>query len=76
MRDEERTEAGGDRVNTDDGTEFPPPGPAWAVGADGEHQGTSGMGPGEDRPGFGEEVDPEDAEGVAGGFLKSEPPRD
>ena len=49
-----------------------PPAPAWAVGADREHTGPSGMGPGEDQPGFGQEIDVEDAEGVAGGFMQDE----
>lgn len=49
-----------------------PPAPAWAVGADREHQGPSGMGPGEDQPGFGQEIDLEDAEGVLGGFTKTD----
>ncbi|HEU4754861.1 MAG TPA: hypothetical protein VFU47_17260 [Armatimonadota bacterium] len=49
-----------------------PPAPAWAVGADREHRGPSGLGPGEDRPGFGQEVDEEDAQGVTGGFVRDE----
>lgn len=49
-----------------------PPAPAWAVGADREHRGPSGMGPGEDQSGFGGEIDQEDAEGVLGGFVRSE----
>lgn len=49
-----------------------PHGPAWAVGADREHRGPSGMGPGEDQPGFGQEIDEEDAAGVTGGFLRSQ----
>ncbi len=48
-----------------------PPGPAWAVGADREHRGPSGIGPGEDQPGFGQEIDEEDATGVTGGFVHS-----
>lgn len=48
-----------------------PPGPAWAVGADRDHRGPSGIGPGEDQPGFGQEIDEEDATGVTGGFLES-----
>ncbi|MCC2672464.1 MAG: hypothetical protein K0Q72_4936 [Armatimonadetes bacterium] len=50
-------------------TEFPKA-PAWAVGADAEHTGPSGMGPGEDQPGFGQEVDEEDAAGVTGGMAE------
>ena len=46
-----------------------PKGPAWTVGADREHTGPSGMGPGQDQPGFGQEVDEEDAVGVTGGFT-------
>lgn len=69
MKYEEPIREAGGRENEGERSEFPP-GPAWAVGADREHRGPSGMGPGTDRPGFGEEVDPEDAEGVAGGFLK------
>ncbi|MGV3721055.1 MAG: hypothetical protein ACO1SX_09110 [Actinomycetota bacterium] len=49
-----------------------PPGPAWAVGADREHRGPSPFGPGNDRPGFGQEIDPEDAAGVTGGFVANE----
>lgn len=47
-----------------------PPAPAWAVGADAEHTGPSGMGPGQDQPGFGQEIDEEDAAGVIGGFVR------
>ena len=65
-----------DRETDDEEERKFPPGPAWAVGADGEHQGPSAMGPGDDRPGFAEEIDVEDAEGVAGGFLRPEPPAD
>lgn len=46
-----------------------PPAPAWAVGADAEHTGPSGMGPGTDQPGFGQEIDEEDAAGITGGFV-------
>jgi hypothetical protein len=46
-----------------------PPAPAFAVGADAEHTGPSAMGPGTDEPGFGGEVDREDAEGVIGGVM-------
>lgn len=49
-----------------------PPAPAWAVGADAEHTGPSGMGPGKDQPGFGQEVDEEDAAGVTGVLLAEE----
>lgn len=42
-------------------TKFPTA-PAWAVGADAEHTGPSGMGPGTDRPGFGQEVTEQEAD--------------
>jgi len=54
-----------------DSPEFPPA-PAWAVGADAEHTGPSGIGPGADRPGFGQEIDEEDAAGVIGGVVADE----
>lgn len=50
-----------------------PTAPAWAVGADAEHTGPSGIGPGKDHPGFGQEIDEEDAAGVTGGFVADEP---
>jgi len=51
-----------------------PTAPAWAVGADAQHTGPSGIGPGKDHPGFGQEIDEEDAAGVIGGFVADEPP--
>lgn len=45
--------------------------PAWAVGADAEHTGPSGMGPGTDRPGFGE-ADPTDLKDTTKDRLKPE----
>jgi hypothetical protein len=55
-------------TNVADQAEFPPA-PAWAVGADAAHTGPSGMGPGTDRPGFGQEIDEDDAAGVIGGAM-------
>jgi hypothetical protein len=44
--------------------------PVWAVGADAQHGGPSGMGPGTDRPGLG--PDDEEAEKVEGSGRNDE----
>lgn len=71
MSEKEAFAANTDESPAADRTPVFPPGPAWAVGADREHRGPSGIGPGEDQPGFGQEIDEEDATGVTGGFVRS-----
>jgi hypothetical protein len=57
---------GGEQRGAEAATPRFPPGPAWAVGADAEHRGPSGLGPGEDLPAEGEETE-FDGEGLPEG---------